>query len=218
MTNLSKEERLTAQSAPHAVDRQLERTDEDLFRQYRSDGEADVFATLVSRYQRELYNYLRRFLGDAALAEDVFQATFLQVHLKQKLFQAGRKFRPWLYTIATNQAIDAQRRNKRHRRLSLDQTHSSGSEELGALIDVVAGGELDPAITANNNEQAEWIRGAVEGLPDPLRNAVKLVYFKGMKYRDAAQVMSIPVGTVKSRLHSAIQRLGEAVNDAQPSK
>lgn len=194
------------------------RTDEQLFREYRRGGDSDLFATLVSRYQRELYNYLRRFLGDAALAEDVFQATFLQVHLKQELFQSGRKFRPWLYTIATNQAIDAQRRNKRHRRLSLDQSHSSGTEQVGSLMDVVTGGELDPAHAVDQREQAEWVRSAVDGLPEPLRNAVNLVYFRGMKYRDAAQVLSIPVGTVKSRLHSAIQRLGEAWSEIAPTK
>ena len=82
-------------------------SDEQLLLEYRSTESASVFAELVSRYERELYNYLKRFLADAAMAEDVFQTTFLQVHLKSDLFEQGRKFRPWLYTIATNQAIDA---------------------------------------------------------------------------------------------------------------
>jgi len=171
---------------------------------------------LVSRYQRELYNYLRRFLGDATLAEDVFQATFLQVHTKREVFEQGRKFRPWLYTIATNQAIDAQRRNRRHRRLSLNQPQSNG-ESVGTLIDLVAGDGGDPSLAAEGMEQSDWVRGEVEALPEPLRNAVNLVYFKGMKYRDAAQAMSVPVGTVKSRLHAAIQRLGEAWRQWQPA-
>ena len=85
-------------------------TDEELLKEYQSTESSTVFSELVSRYERELYNYLRRFLSDSAMAEDVFQMTFLQVHLKRDLFESGRKFRPWLYTIATNQAIDAQRR------------------------------------------------------------------------------------------------------------
>jgi RNA polymerase sigma-70 factor, ECF subfamily len=179
--------------------------DEQLFELYRSDRDPAVFTELVSRYQRELYNYLRRFLGDATLAEDVFQATFLQIHVKRDVFESGRKFRPWLYTIATNQAIDAQRRNRRHRRLSLNQPQNA------------AGAAGDPALAAETGEQSEWVRGEVETLPEPLRNAVKLVYFRGMKYRDAAKVMSVPVGTVKSRLHAAIQRLGQAWRDWQPA-
>ena len=189
------------------------RTDEQLLLEYRTTEDAAVFTELVSRYQTELFNYLRRFLGDAAKAEDVFQQTFLQVHVKSELFQQGRKFRPWLYTIATNQAIDYQRRNRRHRRLSLDQSQSTSGEEVGSLMEVVASQEAGPHANAESGEQAEWIRGAVGSLPDSLQSAVQLVYFRGMKYREAAQALSVPVGTVKSRLHSALQRLGQSWRD-----
>jgi RNA polymerase sigma-70 factor (ECF subfamily) len=192
-------------------------SDEQLIELYRNDRDPAVFTELVGRYQRELYNYLRRFLGDATLAEDVFQATFLQVHTKRDVFESGRKFRPWLYTIATNQAIDAQRRNRRHRRLSLNQPQHASGEATGALIDMVAGAAGDPAATAETGEQSEWVREEVDALPEPLRHAVQLVYFKGMKYRDAAKAMSVPVGTVKSRLLAAIQRLGQAWRDWQPT-
>jgi RNA polymerase sigma-70 factor (ECF subfamily) len=191
-------------------------SDEQLLQEYRVSEDPAVFSELVSRYQRELYNYLRRFLGDGVLAEDVFQTTFLQVHVKRELFESGRRFRPWLYTIATNQAIDAQRRNRRHRRLSLDQAHRSSGEDLGTLMEVVATSDSTPYEAAESGERAEWVREAVDKLPDPLQNAVRLVYFRGMKYRDAAKVMSVPVGTVKSRLHSAIQRLGQSWRDPQP--
>jgi len=191
------------------------RCDEDLLLEYRTTEDAVVFTELVSRYQRELFNYLRRFLGDAAMAEDVFQQTFLQVHVKCELFQSGRKFRPWLYTIATNQAIDYQRRNRRHRRLSLDQSQRSGGEEVGSLMEVVVSQESGPQAKAENGEQARWVRDAVGNLPDSLQSAVQLVYFRGMKYREAAQVLSVPVGTVKSRLHSALQRLGQSWSESR---
>jgi RNA polymerase sigma-70 factor (ECF subfamily) len=192
-------------------------SDEQLLLDYQKSENSAVFSELVSRYERELYNYLKRFLADAVMAEDVFQTTFLQVHVKSDLFESGRRFRPWLYTIATNQAIDAQRRNRRHRRLSLDQAHGVGGEDVGTLMEVVATHEASPDATAESREQAEWVRSAVSNLPDPLQSAVKLVYFRGMKYRDAAKVMSVPVGTVKSRLHSAIQRLGQSWRDVQSS-
>ncbi len=189
------------------------RSDEELLLEYRTTEDAVVFTELVSRYQRELFNFLRRFLGGTAKAEDVFQQTFLQVHVKCELFQAGRKFRPWLYTIATNQAIDYQRRNRRHRRLSLDQSRSSSGEELGSLMEIVVSQESGPGAKAESGERAEWVRSAVGNLPDSLQSAVQLVYFRGMKYSDAAQVLSIPVGTIKSRLHSAIKSLGQSWRD-----
>ena len=69
-------------------------TDEELMAEYRLAGSPQVFETLVHRYERELYNYLRRFLGNTVLAEDAFQATFMQVHLKCHLFDGERKVRP----------------------------------------------------------------------------------------------------------------------------
>ena len=165
MTSLPKEELTTG---GHAA-----RTDEQLLLDYRESEDSAVFTELVSRYQRELYNYLRRYLGDATQAEDVFQATFLQVHRKRVAFEQGRRFRPWLYTIATNQAIDSQRRNKRHRRLSLDQAMQPSGEQAASLRDFVEGGEIDPAHLAESGEQAEWVRGAVDALPEPLRRQVE---------------------------------------------
>src|SRR5262245_66583459 len=87
----------------------LDATDEALLTRFRG-GQREAFGLLVRRYERELFGYLCRYLGDASLADDVFQNTFLQVYLKSDQFEDGRQVRPWLYTIATNQAIDALRR------------------------------------------------------------------------------------------------------------
>lgn len=186
-------------------------SDEDLIAAYKGSGERQAFDTLVHRYERELYSYLRRYLGDATLAEDAFQTTFLQVHLKCDQFEEGRKFRPWLYTIATNQAIDTQRRNKRHKLVSLDRRHGhSGGDEVGALLDLLVDKESGPSGEAETTERANWIRQAVSELPDTLKAAVTLIYYQGLRYREAADVLGIPVGTVKSRLHTAVLKLNEA--------
>lgn len=192
-------------------------TDEELLLEYRMTGQSTVFETLVKRYERELYNYLRRFLNNQVLAEDAFQATFMQVHLKCHLYDADRKVRPWLYTVATNQAIDIQRRNRRHRLVSLDRPNRVQHDELGSLVDVLSGREGEPVSDLETGERKEWIRRAVAALPDQLQSAVKLVYFRGMKYREAADELEVPVGTVKSRLHAAVKKLGKAWEDNQPS-
>ncbi len=200
----------------------LDRTslsDEELLEAYRQQADRRAFDELVHRYERELFSYLRRYLGDAEMAEDAFQGTFLQVHLKCDQFETGRKFRPWLYTIATNQAIDAQRRNKRHRSVSLDRnTRHDNGDDIGSLMDLLESREPTPDMRAESGQQREWIRGAVEHLPDTLRAAVHLVYYQGLKYREAADILEIPVGTVKSRLHAAILKLNEAWVESEPSK
>src|SRR3984957_17668333 len=127
-----------ALSSDHAEDiSQL--SDEELMGRYREEGKAALFSELVHRYERELYRYLARYLGDPTAAEDVFQNTFLQVHLKRGLFENGRPFRPWLYAIATHQAVDALRKAGRHPTVSLDQrpSSSSGESESGGLIDLL---------------------------------------------------------------------------------
>jgi len=188
-------------------------SDEDLLLRYRESGKRSEFAKLVQRYERELYNYLRRYLGDPELAEDVFQATFLQVHLKCQTFEQGRRFRPWLYTIATNQAIDAQRKTKRHKMVSLDRAGSENErEDTGSLVDLLVSSEPAPIAHMDDQERQRVMRDAVQELPESLKTAIVLVYYQGMKYREAADVLGIPVGTVKSRLHTAVQKLAEAWN------
>jgi len=185
-------------------------SDEDLLLRYCANGESGDFARLVQRYERELYSYLVRYTGSREMAEDVFQATFLQIHLKCEQFEEGRRFRPWLYTIATNQAIDAQRRNKRHRAVSLDQPAGGAeADDVGTLIKLLSADGDGPLEQLSAEERRDWVRGAIEALPEQLRSTIQLVYYQGLKYREAAEVMDIPVGTVKSRLHAAILKLNQ---------
>jgi RNA polymerase sigma-70 factor (ECF subfamily) len=174
-------------------------------------GEEAAFAVLVRRYERELYGYLRRYLGDAALADDVFQNTFLQLHLKRDRYEAGRPVRPWLYTIATHQAIDALRRAGRHPTVSLEQ--QTGGEDGGdsqRLTGLLEASGPAPLERVSTDEARELVRRSVADLPDFLRQVVNLAYFQGLPYRDVAEILDIPVGTVKSRLHTALQRLHDA--------
>nr|WP_246151608.1 RNA polymerase sigma factor [Rubripirellula reticaptiva] len=184
-------------------------SDESLIAQYRKSGDRGLYETLMRRYEREIYSYLRRYIGDAELAEDAFQGTFLQVHLKCHQFDPVRRFRPWLYAIATNQAIDVQRRNKRHRMVSLDRTAVTDKDGSGGgWSEKLVGDSPDPLIVATEQENSRWIHESVASLGESMQQVVQLVYYQGMKYREAADVLGIPVGTVKSRLHAAVQRLG----------
>jgi RNA polymerase sigma-70 factor (ECF subfamily) len=184
-------------------------SDEELLLRARR-GDTAAFASLVRRYERELFGYLRRYLGESNLAEDVFQNTFLQLHLKSSQYQPGNPVRPWLYTIATHQAIDALRRNSRHQAVSLDDQREATSEgDCQRLIDLLQDREPEPFEQAHEQEQRERIRATVDQLPDFLRQVLIMAYYQGLKYREIADILEIPVGTVKSRLHAALVRLHE---------
>lgn len=189
-------------------------TDEALLEGLR-DGRHDLMGLLVRRYERELYGYLRRYLNDDALAEDVFQNTFVQVFLKRRQYEPGRPVKPWLYAIATNQAIDALRRQNRHPTLSLDQANDRDAEgECPAWLDGMEATGPGPLDLLTTQERAERVKASVERLPELLKPVLLLAYYQGLKYREIADLLGIPVGTVKSRLHAAIARLQEIWNES----
>ena len=134
-------------------------TDEELLGRF-CRGETETFGVLVRRYERELYGYLRRYLGDGTLAEDVFQNTFLQLYVKSGQYEIGRPVRPWLYTIATHQAIDALRRQGRHQAVSLEQQRvESATGESHALLEALESRCPDPHDRAADLERQEVVRG-----------------------------------------------------------
>jgi RNA polymerase sigma-70 factor (ECF subfamily) len=166
---------------------------------------------VVRRYEGELYGYLRRYLADRDLADDVFQNTFLQLYTKIHQYQPGRPFRPWLYAIATNQAIDALRRKGRHQTVRLHAENDDADDgDLPNLLTLLESRETGPLENLQNEERGQMIRASVDQLPDFLRQVVILAYYQSFKYSDIADIMGIPVGTVKSRLHTALGRLHEA--------
>src|SRR5437879_2698722 len=120
----------TVKVRPGSAAARAGRTDEQLLEAYRF-GEKTSFSQLVERYQRELFHFLVRFLGDRAAAEDVFQETFLQVHQSAGQFDPQRRFRPWLFTIAANKARDLMRSQSRRPTNPLQASISPGDDESG---------------------------------------------------------------------------------------
>lgn len=181
-------------------------SDEELFDEYRRTGSQDLFAEIVRRYERPLYVHLVQILGQRELAEDAFQRTFLKVHLRRSTYESGRPLRPWIYRIARNQAIDLMRREHRHNATSIDAVISNSEGQKRTMLrDSLADEHPSPAHDADVREEQAQAHTLLAALPEPLQAVVQLVYFQGMKYRDAARVLAIPTGTVKSRMHTAKQ-------------
>jgi len=201
-------------SGPATADPPTTLTDEALMSRYREQGRDEDFNALVQRYERELYRYLARYLGDRALADDVFQNTFLQVHLKRGLYEDGRPLRPWLYAIATHKAVDTLRKLGRHPTVSLDQRVETTDGDPGPLLDVLTGSATGPLDEMEERERRQWVRDQVAKLPETLKQTLILAYYQDLKYREIAEILKIPVGTVKSRLHAAVAKLAESARSA----
>lgn len=182
--------------------------DEQLLAEYRQGNRAS-FATLVSRYQRELFHFLVRFLGDRAAAEDVFQETFLQVHQSAEQFDPQRRFRPWLFTIAANKARDLLRSNARRPTSPLQASIGRGDDDSGEFIDLMqATGEL-PGEPMERQELQQLVQKTVMAMPEHLREILLLSYFHQFPYKQIGEILDIPLGTVKSRLHAAVAHFAD---------
>ena len=185
-----------------------ERTDEQLLADYRH-GDKPSFAKLVARYQRELYHFLVRFLGNRASAEDVFQETFLQVHQSAEQFDLQRRFRPWLFTIAANKARDLIRSQARRPANPLQASISPGDEESGEFIDLMQSTSDLPSDPMEKRELQQQVHNTVTTMPEHLREILLLSYFHQFPYKQISEILDIPLGTVKSRLHAAVAHFAD---------
>ena len=180
-------------------------TDEALFDRYRR-GDTGALKIIIERYQDELYRFLCRLIGDRTGAEDVFQDTFLQIHLSADTFDAERRFRPWLFTIAANKGRDFLRRKIRRRTLDLSAPiGGKGSDDGGmTYVDLL---EIDipaPDAAMDSKERGERVQLVLNQMPLLLREILLLAYFQRLSYAQISSDLEIPLGTVKSRLHAAV--------------
>lgn len=179
-------------------------SDTELLRRHLQ-GDSVAFSTLVTRYQSELYNFLFHLTGDAALAEDVFQEAFLQVHMSAAAFDQSRPLKPWLFTIAANKGRDAMRSRARRQAAPLDATVGGEREGRTSYADIMPADIPAPDEAALNLETRQAVERIVKEMPESLRVVLLLSYFNELPYKEIAEMLNVPLGTVKSRLHAAVK-------------
>ena len=178
-------------------------TDEQLL-QSALRGELNSFRRLVERYQRELFHFLVHFLGNRSAAEDTFQETFLQVYESAAQFDATRKFRPWLFTIAANKARDLLRAQSRRRTEPLQALLRPEQNDGGSFADLLKSQAPAPPDALELAEVRLRVRKIIASMPDSLREILLLSYFHQFPYKQISDILGIPLGTVKSRLHASV--------------
>jgi RNA polymerase sigma-70 factor, ECF subfamily len=181
------------------------RSDLDLMAEFR-EGHEEAFGELVERHQRGLVSFLFRLVWDRDLAEDLAQETFVNLYTRGREYEPRAKFTTYLYQIARNCWIDHLRRS-RHRRgmVSLDAQDDDGR----GLAEMLAARGDDARVAGGRQDLAESVAQAVDGLPEQHRVVVVLSEVQGLTYAEIGEILGIPVGTVKSRMFHAVQRLRE---------
>jgi len=167
-------------------------------------GDPEAFASLLGRYQNRLYRYLLRWVHEPAASEDLFQQTWMRVLRHIGRFDAKRNFDAWLFAVARNIAIDYLRR----RRPSSLEEPVGDDVSLSGILATGAPGPLDQVL---RSEKIELVRKALESQPPVYREILSLRFEEEMKLEEIAQVLSVPLGTVKTRLARALERLRTAL-------
>ena len=166
-------------------------SDDDLMQQVRK-GRLAAFAVLVERYQKPLLNFFLR-LGVDRDAEDLVQQTFLRIYTARESYRPAARFPTFLFCVARNLWIDWLRRECRREDMLLEYREIAATRE-SSWVSVES--YLD-------------VKAALAALPHHLRLVVVLTVYHGLTYREVAEVLDVPIGTVKSRMHAAISRLRE---------
>ena len=197
-----------------------DQTDEQLMQAFR-EGNPRAFELLLARHERKVWNFLRRSVGDATLAEDLLQEVFLRVIKTQADAQMGdfrgeAKFTTWVYTIARNLCIDHARRAVHRDARSLDAPTRADDEASETLYDRVSDGGRDAEGLASDGQVRARVDEAVAALPPDQREVFLLREVMDLPFAEIAAVVGAPEPTVKSRMRYALERLREALDDLQP--
>ena len=187
----------TAWGAPVSVEDDLQRL---------RKGDLDALAALIEQYQGRLYRYLVRLLREPATAEDLFQQTWLRVAERIKSYDPERSFENWLFTIARNLAFDHLRRYQPE---SLDEPLPSGEPRL-EMMAAEGPGAAESVIA---HERSTQLAAALELLPVAYREVLSLRFEEELKLGEIADLLQIPLSTVKSRLHRALEDLRELLGE-----
>jgi RNA polymerase sigma-70 factor, ECF subfamily len=180
-----------------------EQSDAQLIELYQQGNER-AFREIVDRYKNSLYGFLRRFLNQQDLVEDVFQDTFLQLFISKASFDTSRPLRPWLFTIAANKAKDTLRKIQRHSTVSLGAIADSGEATVDDVVNILKSYKVTPDQEVSDDETKALVRKIIADMPENLKSILILAYFEQFSYKQMAEILSIPIGTVKSRLHTAV--------------
>ncbi len=168
-------------------------------------GELHALEVLYQRYKDQVYRVALAITRDEKLAEDILQECFLRLYRTAQLLDPERSLAPWLYRMTVNLTYD-----------NLDrERHTLNAGDLTGWFSTLTVAFPGPEVSAERNEQARWVREAIRALPHTHRVVVVLFYLENLSVEEIARILSLPEGTVKSRLYTARQTLREVLLQQQ---
>ena len=191
-------------------------SNEDLMR-FCQEGDEAAFEQLFGRFQGPALSFIYRMIGDRNRTEALGQEAFLRIFKDAKSYQYPRSFSTWFYTIVRNLCKNELRWRSRHPTVSVEENVTPAADgydpEALRIGDNLRADATSPLEQLVGKELVRKLEGAVNALPELEREILILNRFQGLRYREVAEVVGLPIGTVRSRMHSALDRLRRAVKD-----
>ena len=172
-------------------------------------GDLAAFNDLVRKYEKQVYNFAYRLTGNYDDANDVAQDAFLRVFNAIGSFRGDASFSTWLFRITTNVFLDERKRAKAHPQASLDEYLELGESSVTRQIEDPS---PTPEVVLEESERAQILSKAISDLPEYQRAMVTLYHSQQKSYEEIAEIMDLPIGTVKSRLNRARLALKEKLS------
>lgn len=164
------------------------------------NGDKVAFDTLVERYEKRVYNLAYRLSGNYDEANDISIDAFIRVFQALKMFRGDANFSTWLFRIVTNVYLDRRKRQSNKQHLSLEEYIELEENSVARQVEDPSPTPLE---TMEQKERTAILQNAIESLPDYQRVMVVLFHTEGLAYEEIASILSLPIGTVKSRLNRA---------------
>ena len=172
-------------------------------------GDQNAYADIVNLYQHKLYQICYRMLSNKQEAEDIAQEAFVRAYINLHSYDQKRKFSTWLYRIATNLCIDRIRKKKPDYYLDAQVPGTDGLD----MYSQIASDEKLPEETVEQMELQERIQYEISRLPDKYRSVIVLKYIEELSLQEISEILDMPLGTVKTRIHRGREALRKQLNN-----
>ncbi|MFQ5824701.1 MAG: RNA polymerase sigma factor [bacterium] len=186
-------------------------TDLELIKKFL-DGEVNAFNTLVWRWQKSLYNFILRYVGDREEAKDLCQKTFIRVYQNLRRLRDPKKFSSWIYQIAINICRDELKRHGRNNTFSLESLQEKNNGQTNQITEMVTNPTTNPDVAVINLDLRDLLHRALREIPEEQRLVIIMKEYQGLKFTEIADILQTSVNTVKSRMYYGLSALKKVFN------
>lgn len=190
----------------------MQKPDDYLIHQFLS-GDRNAFTLLVNRHKQDIFIYILNKVQNQETASDLTQDVFVRVFKAVGQYSAGGKFKAWLFRIAQNVCIDEHRQRRKASILSLNERLNTENTETPILSDQLADSSANPYKQVESEEIKALINQAINSIPEKQRTALVLCQYQGLSYQQIAAIQKCPLGTVKSRINTALTKVKDFLRE-----